>query len=84
MQNKRTVLKLEKLTETWSRWGLGVLASPLTSVWRRIVPDTSEQKFVVVSVLEVIFDDNFTLKSKIFGSLFYIFRILVQYVMCSY
>ncbi|XP_063690027.1 charged multivesicular body protein 7-like isoform X1 [Bolinopsis microptera] len=52
MQNKRTVLKLEKLTETWSRWGFGVLASPLTSVWRRIVPDTSEQKFVVVSVLE--------------------------------
>jgi hypothetical protein len=55
MQNKQTVLKFEKLTETWSQWGLGILVSPLTSMWRRLVPDTSEQKFVVISVLEVIF-----------------------------
>ena len=63
MQNKQTVLKCHKLTETWSQWGLGVLASPITSVWKKIIPDTSEQKFVVVSVLEVILIQTYNIYS---------------------
>ena len=55
MQSKHTVVKCNKLTETWSQWGFGILVSPITSVWQKIIPDNSEQKFVVVSVLEVIF-----------------------------
>lgn len=54
MQNKRTVVCHEKLTESWSQWGFGLLVSPVTSMWRKIVPDTSERKFVILSVLEVI------------------------------
>lgn len=52
MQSKHTVVKCNKLTETWSQWGFGILVSPITSVWQKIIPDNSEQKFVVVSVLE--------------------------------
>ena len=38
--------------ETWSQWGIGLLAYPITSVWRKMARNTSEQKFVVVSVLK--------------------------------
>ena len=53
MIQKKTVVPLNKLTVSWSQWGLSLLASPFTSVWRKLVPDTGEPMFVVMSVLQV-------------------------------
>ena len=58
MEKNKTVCVKDKFIQTWSQWGLQILASPLTNAWKKISRSVDQEKdFVIVSIYQKIRDD---------------------------